>query len=174
VPNTGSLIDSLPRSNSSSPRLLPCGGDARKGLAPLKPGAAGYLSWSKHRPGRPEEFHLQSPTDPYVNLSAYTARAGRALTASPLSGDTERRRSSRLPGWRSRSIGRLLPFAPRPLQAIHRYYRRIRPPHVHRYFPPSWITLIGFSLSITCRVPTFHKRARTKLVPTLRRVPPGQ
>ena len=26
-------------------------------------------------PGRPEEFHLQSPTDPYVNLSAYTARA---------------------------------------------------------------------------------------------------
>jgi hypothetical protein len=26
-------------------------------------------------PGRPEEFHLQSPTDPYVNLSIHTARA---------------------------------------------------------------------------------------------------
>jgi hypothetical protein len=27
-----------------------------------------------HSPGRPEEFHLQPPTEPCVNLSIYTAR----------------------------------------------------------------------------------------------------
>ena len=29
--------------------------------------------------GRPEEFHLQSPTDPYVNLSIHTAPASHPL-----------------------------------------------------------------------------------------------
>jgi hypothetical protein len=33
-------------------------------------------------PGRPEEFHLQSPTDPYVNLSIHTARASHSLKTS--------------------------------------------------------------------------------------------
>jgi hypothetical protein len=28
----------------------------------------------EHVPGRPEEFHLQPPTEPCVNLSIYTAR----------------------------------------------------------------------------------------------------
>ena len=32
--------------------------------------------------GRPEEFHLQSPTDPYVNLSIHTAPASLALETS--------------------------------------------------------------------------------------------
>ena len=50
----------------------------------------------------------------------------------------------------------------------------IRPLHGHRYFPPSWATLIGFSLIIPRRVPTFHMRARIKLVPTVRRVPRRQ
>jgi hypothetical protein len=50
----------------------------------------------------------------------------------------------------------------------------IRPLRVHRYFPLSWASLIGFSLPITRRVPTFRERARTKLVPTVRRVPPRQ
>ena len=30
------------------------------------------------------------------------------------------------------------PFAPFPLQELHRYYRMIRPLQGHRYFPPSW------------------------------------
>jgi hypothetical protein len=30
-------------------------------------------------PGSPEEFHLQSLTDPYVNLSIHTARASHSL-----------------------------------------------------------------------------------------------
>ena len=29
--------------------------------------------------GRPEEFHLQSPTEPYVNLSIHTAPASLAI-----------------------------------------------------------------------------------------------
>ncbi len=32
--------------------------------------------------GRPEEFHLQSPTEPYVNLSTHTAPASLALGTS--------------------------------------------------------------------------------------------
>jgi len=33
-------------------------------------------------PGRPEEFHLQSPSDPYVNLSIHTAPASHSLEIS--------------------------------------------------------------------------------------------
>jgi hypothetical protein len=40
-------------------------------------------------PGRPEEFHLQSPTDPYLNLSIHTARASQDLAASRPQGATE-------------------------------------------------------------------------------------
>ena len=32
--------------------------------------------------GRPEEFHLQSPSDPYVNLSIHTAPANHPLETS--------------------------------------------------------------------------------------------
>ena len=49
-------------------------------------------------PGRPEEFHLQSPTDPYVNLSIHTARANHTLETFPLQGDVESRCSSQSPG----------------------------------------------------------------------------
>jgi len=41
-------------------------------------------------PGRPEESHHQSPTDPYVNLSAHTARVSHSLEASRLQVDAER------------------------------------------------------------------------------------
>ena len=54
-------------------------------------------------PGRPEEFHLQPPTEPCVNLSIYTARppfpCHLAMTV-----DAESDRSSRLPGWRPPSL----------------------------------------------------------------------
>jgi hypothetical protein len=40
--------------------------------------ALSLLHWS----GRPEEFHLQSPTDPYVNLSIHTAPTSLALGTS--------------------------------------------------------------------------------------------
>src|SRR5882724_2045461 len=41
-------------------------------------------------PGRLEESHLQSPTDPYVNLSIHTARASHSLKTSWPQGDTEK------------------------------------------------------------------------------------
>ena len=45
---------------------------------------------SIHGSGRPEEFHLQSPTDPYVSLSAHTAPASLSLGASRLQADAGR------------------------------------------------------------------------------------
>jgi hypothetical protein len=45
----GRLYPSLPRSHRSSPRSLPCGGDFRSGLVPLKPGTAGYYRQVEHR-----------------------------------------------------------------------------------------------------------------------------
>jgi hypothetical protein len=57
------------------------------------------------------------------------------------------------------------------LSPLHWYYKIIRPLHMHWYFPPSWFTLIGFSLNIIWRVPVFHRRAWIKLVPTLHRMP---
>jgi len=49
-------------------------------------------------PGRPEEFHLQSPTDPYVSLSTHTARASLPPVASQPQADIEQLGSSQLPG----------------------------------------------------------------------------
>jgi hypothetical protein len=44
-------------------------------------------------PGRPEESHLQTPTDPYVSLSTHTARASHTLEASRLQVDAEKKGS---------------------------------------------------------------------------------
>jgi len=52
APITESLIFSLLRSHRSSPGSLPCGGDFRTGLAPFKPGTAGYCRQVEHRLGR--------------------------------------------------------------------------------------------------------------------------
>ena len=40
-------------------------------------------------PGRPEGFHHQSPTDPYVNLSIHTALVSHPLDTSRFQTDTE-------------------------------------------------------------------------------------
>ncbi len=39
--------------------------------------------------GRPEELHLQPPSDPYVNLSIYTARANPSSAPLPAPGDAK-------------------------------------------------------------------------------------
>jgi hypothetical protein len=62
-------------------------------------------------------------------------------------------------GWPSLVASWLIPFASTPLQGLHHYYTMIRPLHVLRYFPPSWASLIGFSLNITWRVPKFRSKA---------------
>jgi hypothetical protein len=66
------------------------------------------------------------------------------------------------------------PLAPSPLQRLHHYYELVRLLHVHRYFPPSWVSLIGFSLNITWRFPTFRTRAKIRFPPPLCRTPPRQ
>ncbi len=42
------------------------------------------------RSGRPEDSHLQSPTEPYVSLSTHTARVSRAVETLRLQRDAER------------------------------------------------------------------------------------
>jgi glycosyltransferase involved in cell wall biosynthesis len=49
-------------------------GIARRLRAALKLADAKIPEWGSKPPGRPEEFHLQPPTEPCVNLSIYTAR----------------------------------------------------------------------------------------------------
>jgi hypothetical protein len=77
--------------------------------------------------------------------------------------DAESDRSSRLPGWRPPSLS--IRFAPRSLQALHRYYRMIRPLHAHRYFPPSCFALIG-SKGPTVRNRTVRNRILSRISPS--------
>ena len=42
--------------------------------------------------------------------------------------------------------GRPAPFAPAPLQGLHRYYEAVRPPAAHQYSPPRSFSCLGFSL----------------------------
>jgi len=49
-------------------------------------------------PGRPVEFHHQSPTDPYVSLSTHTARASLPPEAFQSQAYLARKSSSRFPG----------------------------------------------------------------------------
>ena len=102
--------------------------------------------------GRPEEFHLQSPSEPCVNLSIHTAPASIPLETSRSQADAEKNPAPPplQRGWPSLAASWLIPFAPAPLQDLQHYYWIIRPLHVHRYFPPSWVSLILTS-SITFR-----------------------
>ena len=93
VLSTELLMFSLPRSNRSSPRSLPCGRRDPQGLVPLKPGTAGYFRLVTHRssqvPG--ESIPYLCPvlgsrpvhrTSPYrSNNAAPTLRTVKALTS---------------------------------------------------------------------------------------------
>jgi hypothetical protein len=98
-----------------------------------------------------------------------TVRKPLDLHGSPLpchltmTDDAESDRSSRLPGWRPPSLS--IRFAPRSLQALHRYYRMIRPLHAHRYFPPSCFALIG-SKGPTVRNRTVRNRILSRISPS--------
>ena len=51
----------------------------------------GFLHVRRSLPGRPEESHHQPPTEPCVNLSAYTARISHSFAASRLQNDADSR-----------------------------------------------------------------------------------
>src|SRR5512139_1588031 len=115
------------------------------GLCRLLPAPAG-----NRPPGRPEEFHHQSPTEPYVNLSAHTARVSHSLGASRHQADKEREKL--LPDlWLATT-----PFAlTHPLRSIliTRTSSLLRddppPPCASILSPFVGPPLIGFSLAIT-------------------------
>src|SRR6516165_2743548 len=81
------------------------------------------------------------------------------------------------------------PFAPAPLQSLHRYYEPVRPCASHRYSAPCSFGHLGSSLSrpepahladivrssVSRRqVLLFHASARDELTPPIHRTPPGQ
>jgi hypothetical protein len=99
-------------------------------------------SWRK--PGRPEELHLQSPTDPYVSLSTRTARASLSRAASPLHGDAES--SSLLPvAWLASP---LLGLAP-PLRSL---LITRSSPLLREHPPPPGASLLSPFVGFTYRV----------------------
>ena len=152
---------------SPSPRLR--SSRCTRGLRRLPPAPAGR--WS---PGRPEESHHQSPTEPYVNLSIHTARASRALETLRLPGDAERRAPP------SVLVGPTLVELTHPLRStlITRASSLVRddpsPPDASILSPFVELPLIGFSLGIIGRVPTFHTKAWARFMPRVRRTPLGR
>jgi len=99
-------------------------------------------------PGRPEELHLQSPTDPYVSLSTRTARASLSRAASPLHGDAES--SSLLPvAWLASP---LLGLAP-PLRSL---LITRSSPLLRENPPPPGASILSPFVGFTYRVFSLH------------------
>ena len=102
----------------------------------------------KKGPSRPGGFHPESLTEPYVTVSSHTARA--PLRNLPASHDSHG--SSQFPGWPWSSLMVPHPFAPCPLQALHRSYEWVRPFPAHRYFRSRLVGLVPFRLSSLARL----------------------
>src|SRR5215470_20300737 len=125
-------------------------------------------------PGRPEESHHQSPTDPDVNVSAHPARASPSHTASRAV--CSHKAYKLLPRtWLARTFCELA----HPLRSIliTRTSSLLRddPPLRHASILSPFVgsPLIGFSLGIMPQVPTFHTKAKTTLMPRVCRTPRG-
>ena len=102
-------------------------------------------------PGRPEELHLQSPTDPYVSLSTRTARASLSRVASPLHSDAES--SSLLPvAWLASP---LLGLAP-PLRSL---LITRSSPLLRENPPPPGASILSPFMDSTYRVFSLHHPA---------------
>ena len=140
------------------------------GLCRLRSAPAGQRT-----PGRPEESHHQSPTDPDVNVSAHPARASPSPTASRAIG-SHKVYKLLPPTWLARTLGELA----HPLRSIliTRTFSLLRddPPLRHASILSPFVgwPLIGFSLGIMPQVPTFHTKAKTTLMPRVCRTPRGQ
>src|SRR5215210_3301331 len=106
-------------------------------------------SWRK--PGRPEGLHLQSPTDPYVNLAIHTARASLSPEVSPPQGNAER--ISLLPvAWLASALLGLAPPLRSPLITRSSSLLRENPP------PPGASILSPF-VDLPYRVFSLHHLA---------------
>ena len=99
------------------------------------------VSTQSRLPSRPGEFHPEPLTDPDWILSHHPARA----TARRLPPSVEPPGSSRHNQLAQIQRRWPAPFAPRPLQPLHRYYGAVRPSPAHRYFRPcGWSRLCLF------------------------------
>src|SRR5271157_5953414 len=122
---------------------------------------------------RPGELHPEPLSEPYVRLSPHTAPIRRtrpqarprfaAHTASSrcrLSGDAATRSN---------------PFAPAPLQNLHRYYGSVRPSASLRYSRlVVFLPLVLLPWHRSDWFLQFHTKACVRFTPPIRRSPPAQ
>ena len=124
------------------------------------------------RASRPGELHPGPLSEPYVRLSPHTAPIRRtrpqarprfaAHTASSccqLSGDAATRSN---------------PFAPVPLQNLHRYYGSVRPSPLLRYSRLAVFAACASPLASEAWFLQFRAKACVRLTPPLRRSPSAQ
>src|ERR1039457_1577090 len=57
--------------------------------------------------------------------------------------------------------GQPAPFAPAPLQDLHRYYKAVRPPAPHRYSPPRGFRRLRFSLTLAAPTRSLNRDRAT-------------
>src|SRR5271157_2843984 len=135
----------------------------------LSPGPACPRAMLASRPG---ELHPGPLSEPYVRLSPHTAPIRRtrpqarprfaAHTASSccqLSGDAATRSN---------------PFAPVPLQNLHRYYGSVRPSPLLRYSRLAVFAACASPLASEAWFLQFRAKACVRLTPPLRRSPSAQ
>ena len=103
--------------------------------------------WS---PGRPEEFHHQSPPEPYMNLSAHTARASHSLGASRHQVDKEREKLLPDPWLATTPFALTHPLRSMLITGTSSLLQDDPPPSCASILSPFvGPPLIGFSLTIT-------------------------
>jgi hypothetical protein len=124
---------------------------------------------SKMQPSRPGELHPEPLTDPDVRLSPHPARATpRKPTGFRRVTELLRLTVDSSSTWVTCSL------CSTGITPFHRSYEAVRPWSVHRYFRPRGFSTWAFSLIITDPVLKFRTKARIRVMPPLRRTPPGQ
>src|SRR5664279_1330610 len=94
---------------------------------------------------------IVTPSTPAAPLLALTLRYASQISCLEMSNDLpcdlDSLTGSSQESWlTTNEPGRPAPFAPAPLQGLHRYYEAVRPPAAHQYSPPRSFSCLGFSL----------------------------
>jgi len=107
-----------------------------------------FCATSWRTSGRPEEFHLQSPTDPYVNLSIHTAPASLTLGTSQSQADARSKTAppSFLVGCHSLQAGSSPSL--QPITEISSLLRAAPSPFLASVLSSAWGLHLNFSLCI--------------------------
>jgi|SRR5215469_9061925 len=121
------------------------------------------------QPSRPGESHPEPLTDSDMRLSPHPARA----TPRKPTGFRRVRELLRLTV-DSSSTWVTCSLCSTGITPFHRSYEAVRPWSVYRYFRPRGFSTWAFSFSITNPVLKLCTKARIRVMPSLRRTPPGQ